>query len=343
VEAKVNVKTKVSVIIPVYNVAPFLKRCLDSVINQTLKEIEIICINDESPDSSLEILKQYAKFDKRIKIINNKKNQGVSASRNKAIKVANGEYLSFVDGDDSISNNFLEKLYSVAIKTNVDIVKGKKRMIAPCGEESYSTTNELISESGIFAFVCEFWSAIYKRELFQDERIRFPEGIVIAEDDVFLNRLMLKNASVTCINDAYYIYYRRKNSVTEYISIQKIKLKSRSFQTMIDEINDAYEKKVITDESYDILFQAKLFSVFFIYHCNEAKGYKEECAKLMINIYNQCLRYQTLDYKISAYYPLVFDFLKNRDVDALTNFFIKYDSYNKIIGANFRKRTQLKD
>ncbi|MBL0052071.1 MAG: glycosyltransferase family 2 protein [Bacteroidetes bacterium] len=104
---------KVSVIIPVYNTELYLNKCLDSVINQTLKEIEIICINDGSKDSSLDILKAYAKKDDRIIIID-KKNGGQGLARNIAIKKATGEYLGFVDSDDWIAHDMFEKMYSSA-------------------------------------------------------------------------------------------------------------------------------------------------------------------------------------------------------------------------------------
>ena len=99
---------KVSVIIPVYNVEPYLKEALDSVINQTLREIEIICIDDCSTDNSYNILEEYAKKDNRIIIIKNEENLGVGISRNKGIRLSKGEYIGFVDGDDYIVNNYFE-------------------------------------------------------------------------------------------------------------------------------------------------------------------------------------------------------------------------------------------
>ena len=99
---------KISVIVPIYNVSNYLKRCLDSLIRQTLKDIEIICINDGSSDNSLEILVQYSQKDSRIKIIN-QENRGVSEARNSGINIAQGEFLSMVDPDDWIENNLYAK------------------------------------------------------------------------------------------------------------------------------------------------------------------------------------------------------------------------------------------
>ena len=111
---------KISVIIPVYNVEQYLRECLESVINQTLSELEIICINDGSTDSSLDILREYEQKDNRIIVIN-KDNEGQAAARNIGISMAKGEYIGFLDSDDYIDSNFYEKLYNAAKKYKADI------------------------------------------------------------------------------------------------------------------------------------------------------------------------------------------------------------------------------
>ena len=116
---------KVSIIVPVYNVEQYLSECLDSIINQTLKEIEIICVNDGSTDNSLKILKEYAKNDERIKVIN-QDNQGPEKSRNKGIQEAIGKYIGFVDSDDYISENYYKELYKAALKNHADIAMTSK-------------------------------------------------------------------------------------------------------------------------------------------------------------------------------------------------------------------------
>ena len=110
----------ISVIVPIYNVEPYLSQCLDSIISQTLADIEIICVNDGSTDNSLQILQKYAAQDNRIKIIN-QPNQGLSAARNSGIDVATGEFIGFVDSDDYIAPDFYETLYTVAKKYKANI------------------------------------------------------------------------------------------------------------------------------------------------------------------------------------------------------------------------------
>ena len=113
----------ISVIIPVYNAEKYLEKCLNSVIKQTLKDIEIICINDGSTDGSLNILQKYSEKDKRFIIID-QKNSGQSVARNKGLSVAKGEFIGFVDSDDWIDDDFYEKLYDAAIEYKADIAAG---------------------------------------------------------------------------------------------------------------------------------------------------------------------------------------------------------------------------
>ena len=116
-------KVKVSIIVPVYNTEKFLKKCLNSLINQTLKEIEIICVDDGSTDNSPTILNDFIKKDNRIKVIH-QENSGISVTRNRAVSVAQGEYIGFVDSDDWVDEDFFEKLYNASQKYNSDIVAG---------------------------------------------------------------------------------------------------------------------------------------------------------------------------------------------------------------------------
>ncbi len=135
---------KVSVVLPVYNVAAYLPKCLESLLNQTLKEIEIICVNDCSPDNSLEILKQYAAKDNRIKIID-QTNTGPGVARNNGIKAATGEYVGFVDPDDWAEPEMFAKMYTAAIEQNADIVE--------CGVKIYNEKSGKTKEKQGFAAV----------------------------------------------------------------------------------------------------------------------------------------------------------------------------------------------
>ena len=123
---------KVSIIVPVYNVEKYISRCLNSLINQTLDDIEIICVNDCSTDNSFETVKEYAVKDSRFVLIEHEINQGLGSARNSGIGIASGKYIIFIDSDDYIDTDYCEKLYNTAKKYDADIVvtnllKHKKR------------------------------------------------------------------------------------------------------------------------------------------------------------------------------------------------------------------------
>ena len=112
---------KVSVIVPVYNGDEYIESCIKNILNQTLKDIELILVNDGSKDNTLNICKKYADFNSRIVLIN-QENQGVSSARNKGIDISKGDYICFIDCDDKIDNDYLEKLYNIANEKNVQFV-----------------------------------------------------------------------------------------------------------------------------------------------------------------------------------------------------------------------------
>ena len=205
---------KVSVIIPVYNAEKYLKKCLDSACSQTLKEIEIICVNDCSPDSSLEILNEYASKDNRIKIIDFKENKGASAARNAGLKIACGEYISFIDSDDYISLNFLELLYNKAIETNSDIIKGED-LITLKEDNSIEILkqNEKIAKNKYF-FLSGFSTAIYEKKLILDNNILFPENMTMQEDTYWLIQVVHKANKINIVNGAKYYRQRHSDSVS---------------------------------------------------------------------------------------------------------------------------------
>ena len=204
---------KVSVIIPVYNAAQYLERCLDSVINQTLKDIEIICINDCSTDNSLEILEEYASKDNRIKIIDFKENKGVAAARNAGINEAQGEYIGFVDPDDYIDSDFYAQLYKKAYETKADIVKGNDINVVYCdGTKKMLPQNESIKEHKINFWV-QFTTAIFKKDFLIKNNIEFPEEMNVCEDIVFVTKSAILTNLIEIVPNANYYYIRRDDSL----------------------------------------------------------------------------------------------------------------------------------
>lgn len=220
----------VSVIIPIYNVAKLLPRCLDSVTKQTLHDIEIICINDGSQDESAHILKQYSEQDARIKIISHE-NKGLSVSRNEGLDIASGQYIFFVDSDDYLHPQALEIFYNTAIKTQAPVVIS--RSYCKLGKDVAS--NALFNIQNITYSICKTplrglyrhrlvsavaWNKLYKKEAL--DNFRFIEGIYF-EDWPFAACFFASIDKFALINEKLYMYNTTTPSITRsQFSIRKI-------------------------------------------------------------------------------------------------------------------------
>lgn len=176
---------KISVIIPVYNVEKYIQKCLDSIINQTYTNTEIICIDDGSTDNSLEILNNYAKNDDRFVIIT-QKNQGQGVARNNAIKIAKGEYIICVDSDDWIESDSLEKLYNFAAEKNADVVRFDYKLIY----ENAKNTQEVLFDDEIkkdYGFAIENKEA-YNYKMFMGKKLGVMRRLGLATCNYFIKR-----------------------------------------------------------------------------------------------------------------------------------------------------------
>lgn len=218
---------KISVIIPIYNVEKYLEKCLKSVVKQTLKDIEIICINDGSTDKSLEILKNFAQNDNRIKIIN-QKNSGPSIARNKGIKCAQGEYVSFIDSDDYIDLDFLEKLYNSAKKYDADIAVGGIKRIRKYKWKYHlkintSEVTENIDRKFLICDVpdkCYVWNKIYKLSELNKNNLMFEENVYF-EDRCFTAQALVYLKRLVTVPDIYYNYWTNPKSIVKTKSPKK--------------------------------------------------------------------------------------------------------------------------
>lgn len=215
-------KIKISILIPVYNTGKFLEKCLESVVNQNLKEIEIICVNDGSIDNSLEILQNFAQKDKRIIIID-KENGGLTTARNAALKIAKGKYCLNIDSDDWIEQGYFEAMYERAEKDNLDIVISdikkwdeKKDEIEEIKDldignndiiDNYTYLKELYTTN----FLNYTWNKLIKRELYIKNQIFYDENIFLLEDAEVLGRLIYFAKRIGKVNKSFY-YYRIGNN-----------------------------------------------------------------------------------------------------------------------------------
>lgn len=270
---------KISVILPVYNAEKYLKKCLDSIVNQSLKDIEIICVNDGSNDGSLEIMNEYAKKDDRIFLIN-QENEGPSVARNAALAVATGEFIGFVDADDWIEPSMFETLYNKAREDNSEIVfcdykeiynneseKAEKQICCNFPKKPFvwqDVRNYLLFEGSYI------WHQIYKKELFED--ILFPKYLPLADNPVFLE-LMVKSKRCSYVEEYFYNYTvqidsmcrgENKNTVGIYGIIDAVQA-----------ILDSYKLSELLHSNMQFFKQTRIYWLF----CRTPKSHKKEYLK----------------------------------------------------------------
>lgn len=219
----------ISVIIPVYNVEKYLRDCLNSVINQTYKDLEIICINDGSKDNSLSILEEYAKKDKRIIIIN-KENAGVSAARNDGIEKSTGEYLFCLDSDDYIDNDFFEVFYNNAKKNNSDlVVLGNFWGLDKRAAKKYHSA-------------LPTWSMFIKTSILKENKhLRYPINIQPGEDGIFSHKLLMYTKNISYEYDTHYHYIKREGQDSSK-AVKEPKILLNAIREWFDILDEFYTK-----------------------------------------------------------------------------------------------------
>lgn len=235
---------KISVIIPVYNGEKYIKKCLMSVMNQTYRNIEIVVVDDGSFDESCKIINEMMQTDSRIKLIK-KKNEGVAVARNIGMEVSTGDYVMFVDADDYIDEDYLQKMYSEIKKYNVDMVcsgyceynndglyknvvlnKEELNGCSECYEYFWKSKNIVEEFSGAVV-----WGKLYKKEILRDTIF---EKLAYGEDTLFIACIWGKNINVFITDFVGYYYFRNADSVTQNIDVNK--------QKYINDMLICYEK-----------------------------------------------------------------------------------------------------
>lgn len=214
----VSGQPKVSIIVPVYNVEEYLPECLNSLISQTLQDIEIICVDDGSPDRSPEILEEYAKKDKRIKVIH-KKNGGLSSARNAGLEVARGKYLFHVDSDDYLEKEACEIAFRKAEELNADIlVFGWDNVPVSTNRKACSPKAKVYHQDEWFKAKrkrasIRVWNKLYKAQFIKDNNLKFCEKIRCANDEDYNLRAYPLAKVIAFIPDILYHYRYREGSL----------------------------------------------------------------------------------------------------------------------------------
>lgn len=264
---------KVSIIVPVYNTKKYLRKCLDSIVNQTLKEIEIILINDCSTDESIEILREYERiYSEKIIVIDLKENKKPGGARNEGIKIAKGEYIGFVDSDDYIDLIMYEELYKIAKQGNYDMVdcgfdnKSVNKMALSTTRDTWGEL-DLLKKRQLIAYPGFIWSKIFKRSILIDNNLKFREKVTF-EDVDFLPMVILYLKSVYASD--LVLYYYRNNS-----------------------------KSITSDSSSNIQIYDKMMSLRYLVQnfkeLNAYEDYKDEITFTIYNMYIYMVKYYAID------------------------------------------------
>lgn len=273
----------ISVIIPVYNVENYLERCIDSVINQSYKNIEILLIDDGSSDKSGIICDKYATKDDRIITIHNK-NQGLSKTRNYGIEISKGKFITFIDSDDYIDKDFIKNTYNALIENNVDlgITKLKvsyKNEIPKLRKDNKSkiinskkALEEMLYTDMYYISTC---GKLYRKKLFDD--IRFPNNQLF-EDVNTTYKLIDQAKKVYCTNNEYYVYFVRNNSITTQNFNNKQLDLIKATEEMTNDIINKYQDLI------EGANRRKVYSrISTLCRVITSKGNNEELEKELIN------------------------------------------------------------
>lgn len=238
---------KISIIVPVYNTEKYLCECLKSIVNQTLKDIEIIVINDNSPDNSIEIITDFVKKDNRIVLIDKEKNEGVGKARNDGIKAAKGQFICFMDSDDMYPNiEALEKLYLSAINNSVSIAGGRRERLYSDGrivkdDKTIKDGDTVFIADGLteyadYQYDYGYWCYIYNRELLIENRIEFPPYSRF-QDPPFFVKAMIAAKSFYML-DEYVYRYRYIDSDEKY-----------TYKKTVDQLQGVIDNLIISKQN----------------------------------------------------------------------------------------------
>lgn len=302
---------KVSIVVPAYGVERYLNRCVESLINQSLKGIEIILVDDKSPDRVPEMCDEWETKDSRIKVIHKKKNEGLGLARNSGMEIASGEYIAFVDSDDYVELNMYEVLFDEAKKNNADVVYSNFFIEGIRGD--WFENKEVVSRREWNGFEIEnfqldmiasaphdpverhfqmsVWHSIYKKDIIKNNGIQFySERVVLSEDFPFQMDFLNNANKVVFLPLSFYHYCNNENSLTHEFNYNRIErtanlqriLKEKTshitkFQERIDRFYIGYMRSFY---SIYICLTQKIKQRLLIWHYNDRSGRKLFCVIL---------------------------------------------------------------
>lgn len=298
----------ISIIVPIYKVEPYLRDCLDSIMKQSYDDYEVILVDDGSPDGCGEICDEYVAINDKWKVIH-QVNGGLSVARNAGLSIAKGEYICFIDSDDSVDSNYLEMLYSAIVRYEADLaICGyqrirKKADISSVHNDNFQYMDEKLLWDEVFGNLNNAaWNKLYKRELIAEQR--FVQDLYHGEDLIFNLEYISKCHSAVKIDESLYHYWERSGSVTQAVFSERKLMEITAKDVAKKYVSQNYPELIPCAEKY--CFRARMNVLRAIFksqkeneYSNNIKEYKDYIKK------NYCLVKKDLRIKEKIEYLLL--------------------------------------
>lgn len=306
---------KVSIIVPVYNTEQYLQQCLDSIRKQSYENIEVILIDDGATDRSGEICDSYAREDARFIVIHNT-NHGVSYSRNCGLKRATGEYISFIDSDDAVDEQYISRLMEAIEKYAADVSccsmtccydDGRREAVHLWDTDQVFLKRKILNYAAGKEknFVGYVWGKLYKRSVILDNGIFFDEEVHICEDSLFAYQVLSRAAMAVVIPDCLYDYRIRQNSATReaFVRPDRMQSKLRAFELAL-EIAEQLDNEKFTQNIYTVLFESAIVLALSLSAKNRADEIDTELLKKMKRYFRNAAK-EDISMKIKLFYRVL--------------------------------------
>lgn len=280
---------KVSILIPVYKTEKYITKCIQSILGQTYNDLEIVIVDDASPDSSMDIVEHLISTETKhydIKIIHNEKNQGIASVRNKLLEYATGDYIFFVDSDDYLETNAVESLVKIIETTGCDIVRSsyfevKDNNLRIITQKSWNNKIHLLKQHiSAWNSIEAMWQLFIRRSLIEEHHLRFPSGINAAEDHLMIIKLYYYAHSI--IDSEKPIYYYRIDNEQSATHINTQEFNSSMYKAMDNAISFLKEKGV-----YDV-YREELLTRTFLTKQNFLLNKRNRNIDLYLNTHPEC-------------------------------------------------------
>ncbi len=310
----------ISVIVPVYNVEKYLKKCVESIQNQTYKNLEIILVDDGSPDNCPQICDELAAMDERIRTVH-RQNGGQSAARNSGLSVAKGEWIAFVDSDDYIDNDMYEKLYQAVENNQADLAVCGARIVNEVGDllspnKGNGEVKCYVGQDGYGQLIPTLnnsvWNKLFQKELIGE--LLFPVGCVHGEDFIFLLEYLRNVKKIAIVNEEKYNYLQRQGSITNS-GFSKRKLDEIRSKDQIFEIVSEYYPQFV-DIARKWKFTARMNVIRSLTLAKQKKAWKDEYKGCLLylkenykSVKRQLSRKEKVEYILQRYLCLIYSFV----------------------------------